>query len=243
MTVLLTALLNFTVNYLLILAAAGLCRFTPSLGRALLGAGLGALHGVLCLVPGFGFLGHIIWRLISIPLMGTMAFGRKRLRLLGTLFVLCLGMDAVVADTGIRGTLAGLSTVVLLWLLLRKGRENDTVPLQLEYADKELTLTALRDTGNCLRDPITGDRVLVIGAEAAEKLTGLTAQQLKSPLETMGALPGLRLIPYKAVGSSGFLLGLKLPRVRIDNWQGSYVVAFAPMGLDGNVDALIGGTV
>lgn len=240
---LLAVMLNLTVNYLLILGAGGLCKQTPALWRALLGAAIGALHGALCFAPGLGFLGHSLWRLLSIPLIGAAAFGRKQLRLISTLSVLCLGLDAVVTDTGIRGTLAGPCVVVLLWILLRGSTDGNTVPVQLQYGEKELELIALRDTGNCLTDPITGERVLVIGAEAAQRLTGLTAEQLKAPLETMGKLPGLRLIPYSSVGSRGFLLGLKLPKVKIGSWKGSHVVAFAPMGLEGKVQALIGGTV
>ena len=240
---LLTVVLNFTVNYLLILGAGGLCRQTPALGRALLGAGIGAIHGALCFVPGLDFLGLSVWRLVCIPIMGLAAFGRKQLRLQAVLMVLCLGLDGVVMHGDIRGTLAGLSAAVLIGCLLRGRREGGFVPVRLWYGQNELELMALRDTGNCLIDPITGGSVLVIGAQAAEKLTGLTAGQLKDPLRTMGQLPGLRLIPYKAVGSRGFLLGLKLPKVKIGSWQGSQVVAFAPAGLEGNVQALIGGTV
>ena len=102
---------------------------------------------------------------------------------------------------------------------------------------------ALRDTGNCLIDPITGGSVLVIGAQAAEKLTGLTAGQLKDPLRTMGQLPGLRLIPYKTIGNTGFLLALKIPEAKIGNRQGSTIVAFSPLILGTNYQALTGGTV
>lgn len=237
--ILLTVALNFTVNYLLILGCGGLCRCTPGLGRALLGAAVGAAHAALCLLPGLGFFGHMIWRLLSIPLMGVVAFGG--LRQIAVLGVLCLGVDGVLSDTGIRGTLIGLSVVVLLWAIVRKN-DQQLVPVELEYGGKRLRMQALRDTGNCLRDPMTGKGVMVIGADAAGELTGLTAQQLRTPLETMGAIPGLRLIPYKAVGSSGFLLALKLPQVRIGNWKGGYTVAFAPEGLEG-MDALIGGSV
>jgi stage II sporulation protein GA (sporulation sigma-E factor processing peptidase) len=107
-------------------------------------------------------------------------------------------------------------------------------------------LTALQDTGNTLRDPITGRQVLVVGADVAQKLTGLTVQQLKKPVENVGLLPGLRLIPYRAVGQeAGLLLALKLPQVKIGTWQGNSLVAFAPEGLspDGAYQALTGGVL
>lgn len=79
------------------------------------------------------------------------------------------------------------------------------LPVRLSGNGKQLRLTALADTGNELRDPITGQSVLVIGCEAAGQLTGLTRAQLRHPLETLTAapLPGLRLIPYRAVGAEG----------------------------------------
>ena len=242
MPIILTVFLNLTVNYLLILAAAGLCRYTPTLCRALLGAAVGALHIYLCLLPGLGFLGKALWRVLIIPVMSFAAFGRKSLRLHGTMLVLCLAVDALMSDS--KGTLAGICALVLLWLFLAGKEKTDKIPVCLCYRGKALSLTALRDTGNCLRDPVSGADVLVIGPEAAGELTGLTPQQLKAPLQSLGALPGLRLIPYKAVGSSGFLLGLKLQRVRIGSWQGSHIVAFAPVGLEknGGFEALIGGS-
>jgi len=116
--------------------------------------------------------------------------------------------------------------------------------VELSYGDKRVQLTALRDTGNTLRDPVTGRQVLVVDASTAGKLTGLSVQQLKKPVESVTALPGLRLIPYRAVGQAGgLLLALKIPQAKIGSWQGSALVAFAPEGLgsDGTYQALTGG--
>ena len=240
MPIVLTSVLNLTVNFLLILTAGALCKKPPALYRALLGAIVGAAHSLLCFVSA-GFWGHTLWRLVCIILMGLTAFGRKDRSRLPVFCILSLGMDAVTAE---RVVLTGIC-ILLLWLLLSGKKDAAMVPIWLQYKNRELKLTALRDTGNTLCDPITGSQVLVIGPEAAGKLTGLTVEQVRRPLEFVGALPGLRLIPYKAVGSSGFLLGMRLPRVKIGNWQGSYVVAFAPEGLDGNMgfEALLGGSV
>lgn len=243
MPIALTVLINFTVNYLLLLACARLCRHTPELIRFLLAAGVGGAHALICLLPGCGFLGHTVFRLISILLMGVVAFGfgKQYLRRYAVFFLLCLAVDGA---TG-KGTLTVICGILMLFLLFRKGRgQGGMVPVAISYGGKELSLTALRDTGNRLRDPVSGGEVMVIGAEAAKCLTGLTREQLKKPLETLGAIPGLRLIPYKAVGSSGFLLGMKLPKVQIGSWKGSHVVAFAPEGLEkgSGFEALIGGT-
>ena len=118
------------------------------------------------------------------------------------------------------------------------------VPVELCYGSKRLRITALRDTGNTLRDPITGRPVLVIDADSARELTGLSAQQLKSPADTMcsGIIPGLRLVPYKTIGNTGgLLLALKLNDVKIGSWRGKSLVAFAPETIGNGYEALTGG--
>lgn len=244
MPIALAVLINFTVNYLLLLACTRLCRHEPELVRLLLAAGVGAAHALICLLPGVDLLDGTFFRLLSIWLMGVAAFGfgRRQLRLHATFFLLCLAMDGATGN----GALAIICGMIMLLLLFFKSKgQGRTVPVTLQYGGQKLALTALHDTGNCLKDPITGADVLVIGAQSAKYLTGLTQQQLKNPLEAMGTIPGLRLIPYKAVGSSGFLLALRFPKVRIGTWQGSQVVAFAPEGLENNggFEALVGGNL
>jgi stage II sporulation protein GA (sporulation sigma-E factor processing peptidase) len=126
------------------------------------------------------------------------------------------------------------------------GREY--VPVELTYGGKTVSIVALRDSGNTLRDPISGEQVLVVSGEVAERLTGLTQDQLRAPLKTLMCrpVPGLRLIPYRAVGQAGdMLLAMRFDRVKIGNRTQSAVVAFAAEGLGrGDVyQALTGGVI
>jgi hypothetical protein len=71
--------------------------------------------------------------------------------------------------------------------------------------------------------------VLVISAEAAENLTGLTLSQLQNPLQTIAQHPtmGLRLIPYRTVGQgSGMLLAMQFEHVKVNSHNQSAIVAF-----------------
>ena len=137
--------------------------------------------------------------------------------------------------------LLGAAGIGFACLAIGKGR--DLIPVELTYGAQTVRLTALRDTGNSLRDPITGKPVLIVGADIAEKLTGLSPAALRDPVRTMGSLPGLRLIPYRTVGNTGFLLALRIPSVKIGNRQGSALVAFSPHILGSGYQALTGGTV
>ncbi len=246
-------LLNFLVDFLLLLAAGRLCGYPVRIRRALLAAVIGGAYAGCCLLPGFYFLGNTLWRLVSLTGMSVIAYGWSVSALRrGLVFAfLSLALGGAVLMLGRGGLIGILGASVVMCLLCGFGFKeriggNQYVPVELSYGDKYLQLTALCDTGNTLRDPITGRPVLVIGAEAAGALTGLTQEQLRTPVESLHALPGLRLIPYSSVGDSGgFLLALRLQKVKIGSWQGSSLVAFAPVGLhsEGAYQALTGGTV
>lgn len=248
------AVLNFLIDFLLVLGTNRLCGCPPRPGKAVLAAAAGGIYSGACLLPGFGFLGNILWRLVSLATIGWIAFGwdRSGVRRTAVFGIICMAVGGAAAGLG-GNAWSLLGAAVCVFVLCLVGFRNHPpgaayVPVELSYGEKKLQLTALRDTGNTLRDPLTGGSVLVIGADAARELTGLTRQQLADPIASMasGILPGLRLIPYRSVGQpAGMLLALRFPKVRIGAWHGSGLVAFAPEGLgtDGNYQALTGGTV
>lgn len=244
-------LLNFLVDILLLLSANRLTGHPPRLGRCALGAALGGIYAAACLLPGFRFLGNTLWRLVSLGLMAAVAFGMSvsgaRRGLVFCLLSFALEGAALITGRGrTGGVLGGLLIVGLLSMAGFRGRviEGGYVPVELSYGDKKLHLTALRDTGNTLRDPVTGQSVLVVDARTAQTLTGLTPQQLRDPVQTVGTIPGLRLVPYRSVGQpAGLLLAMKFQEVKIGSQRRSTLVAFAPdlLGTEGAYQALTGG--
>lgn len=241
--------LNFFVDFLLLIGANRLGGYPPRKGRAALSAALGALYGAWTLLPGFSFLGNTLWRTVCLLFMGAIAFGfhRNALRRILLFYLLSMALGGVAIGTkggawGILGAAAGVAALCLFGFRGRLGKE--FLPVALTYGKQTVKLTALRDTGNSLRDPITGESVLIIGPEAARQLTGLSSAQLRDPVSAIGSLPGLRLLPYRAVGKEGgMLLALRLQKVTIGSWQGTKTVAFAPEGLGENSEyqALTGG--
>lgn len=247
------AILNFLVNLLLLLAAGRLCSPYVKINRIVLAAVLGGVYAWSCLQPGLDFLGNSVWRIVSLGIMSMIAFGigKNTVRKGFVFSLLSLALGGAVQMIGEGGFWGVLATAGVLCLLSffsfsdRIGR-NVLIPVELQYNGKRLRLTALRDNGNTLRDPVTGQQVLIIGSEAALQLTGLTRTQLRCPVESIGVIPGLRLIPYHSIGvNSGFLLALRLQDVKIGTWQGSSLVAFAPdgLGLNEEFQALTGGAI
>lgn len=246
-------LLNFAVDFLLLLGTNRLCGYPPGWGRAAIGAAVGGIYAGACLLPGFWFLGNILWRIVSLGVMSCIAFGfclsALRRGMVFLLLSMALGGIALgIGNGGFVSLLAASAGICIMCALGFRDRLGSVsyVPVLLSYGGKSVNLTALCDTGNTLRDPVTGKSVLVVGADIAQQLTGLTRQQLRSPVQTISQAPlsGLRLVPYRAVGQEGgLLLALRMQDVRIGKWKGSSLVAFAPDGLseEGNYQALTGG--
>lgn len=229
-------ILNFLVDFCLLVGTNRLAGYPNGTKKCLLAGALGGLYAGACVVPGFHFLGNEIWRLVSLVLIGSIAFGWNRSGLQrGAVFlILSLALGGIAAGMNGKSFLGLVTAGGLIWLLCRmgfRGGQKEYVPIELAWDDKRMSLIALRDTGNNLRDPITGEQVLVAGADVGEKLLGLTSHQLAHPVETVasGVIPGMRLIPYTAVGQpGGILLAVRFQGAKIGNTYGNPLVAFAP---------------
>lgn len=239
--------LNFAVNFLLLAGANRICGYPVDGKRSIAGALLSGIYAGWCLLPGFRFLGNGMWHTVFLLLISMISFGMDKdaLRRVVVYLLLNLILTGVTLDQKSAAvSLLGAVGLVVICLIGVSGRGGGFVPVELSYGGKTLRLTALRDTGNTLTDPISGSPVLIVGSEIAGQLAGLTKSQLRNPVESIAAIPGLRLIPYRTVGNGGaLLLGMRLKGMRIGKWKGNGLVAFAPERLceEGRYQALTGG--
>ena len=253
--VVLVCALTFFVDLLLILETNRLSGHPPGRMRAMLAALVSGVYAAGCLEPSFAFLANGLWRIVTLGVVVWVAFGLGRSGVRQGMIWLLLKFALHGAATAFGS--GSVSSVVLtacaigglyVWGFVGNGVNRELIPVELNYLDRRWKLTALRDTGNTLRDPITGERVLVAGADMGLKLLGLTAGQLASPAETLaaGLAPGMRLIPYRTIGQSGaMMLAMRLSDVKVGSWQGSALVAFAPecFGKSGAYQMLVGGAM
>lgn len=247
--------LNFLVDLLLLVGTNRLAGYGAGWKRAGAAAAVGGVYAGVCVLPQMRFLGNMFWRLLILGAMSVICFGRNRSALhRGILFtLLSMALGGVALGLG-RGGFAGLvaAAAVLCGMCYfgfrgRAGR-TEFVPVQIVRLGRVYRLTALRDTGNTLRDPVTGEQILVVGADVAWDILGLTPQQLRCPIETMtsGSITGLRLIPYRSVGQpGGMLLAAAMDSVVINGQSAGRLVAFAPenIGADEAYQALAGGVL
>ena len=249
----LVMLLIFMVELLLLLGTNRISGFPQNWKRVLPGAVVTALWGGACMMPGFSFLRSFPWQLLAGGVVCWISFGLDGgvWRRWGMFLLLSLTMGAIARNFSERKWLGLAVAALLVWLLCTVGSDGRMggqfcVPMEIRYGDQILRLTALRDTGNTLRDPVTGEQVLVIDGDAASQLTGLGKEELSRPMETVGSKLGYRLILYRSIGQPrGMLLAKRFQDVRVGNWRGSAVVAFAPhtIGGEGGFRALVGGTL
>lgn len=190
-------LLNFVVDYLLLLAAGRLAGEVLHRGRLALGAALGAGYAAAVFLPGMGFLLYPLCKLAAGVLSLLVGYGGSR-RLLrvslvffavsaafggGILALELLGGQGLTLENGILYSamdlrlilLSAAACYVVVTLLFQRTAKHsavrrELVPAVLTLEGRRVVLTALVDTGNTLTDPATGRPVMV--AEG-EKMAGL----------------------------------------------------------------------
>lgn len=242
-------LLNLLLDYLLLLAAAQLSGRTLHRLRLLACAAGGGAYAVLTFLPGCGFLRTPLCQLAVGSIIALCAYGgRGRPALLFLLlsgglagFVLALGLWAG-SPTGLLGRVyrgevswplllgAALGFYVLLRLLLGQGARHgggELLKITISVCGRKQTVTALHDTGNTLRDPVSGRPALVLERNAAEELWPLeVAAVLASPLppeekmarlHRQGAAVTFSLLPFRSVGTpAGLLLAARSDYIEIN---------------------------
>ena len=274
--------LNALMDYLLVLCAARLAGIPLRRRRYLLAGLLGGAYAVAVFLPGLGFLSATPVKLAAGILLALAAYGgeAKLLRLTLPLFavscamagcVLALGLVAGGGVPMVNGVFytdvdakvlltAAAAAYLVLTVVFRaaagKGVRGELVRAQVCLAGRTTAFTAFCDTGNALRDPVSGAPVLVVspgrldGALPREVRSLLDRGALERPAELlepmMRAAPELRfrLIPYHAVGvAGGLLLAVRSDWTEVagERYAG-LPVAFSPTELGTGYSALWGGT-
>ena len=167
------------------------------------------------------------------------------------LILLSMALGGVAAGMGVRhfGTVCVCAMIVALLCEVGFGGNGIGrmyIPVELNWQGRQVKVMALKDTGNVLRDPLTGEQILVCSPDVGEELLGVPEKMFSDPtsLLSSGALVGFRLIPYHAVGQpNGLMIALRLNNVRIGGVQRNPLVAFAPerIGSGGSYRMLTGG--
>ena len=239
-------LLNFTANYLLLLAGGRMAGTVLRRGWICLGAALGALYACILFLPGTGWLTAWPCKVLSGVLMCLAAYGSGAHLLRSSVMFFAssaalggavlgaqlLGSGPLTMENGVLYSAVDLRLLLLLFaacyfvlslFFRRVGRHTgkEFVRLELSLLGRQVKLTALRDTGNTLTDPATNRPVIVVDSAALRHLLPREAVP-EDPIrsaEQLGRMgvKGIRLLPYRAVGTNcGMLLALRAEQVFAD---------------------------
>ncbi len=203
-------LMNFMMDSLLLFAVKKLMRCPVSSGRVLLGSVAGAVLTCLlmmCPLPAAvrllaGYVG-ISGMMVRIGL--NLRPGKEFWKAFGLLYIsafLIGGMLQALRPWLRTGSIFFAAAVGAYYLmcgiwkrLLRLGRRQAQIcEVVLHSGGKTCHMHALLDTGNGLRDPLSGEPVSVIDPVCARRILGG---------EEGGA--GIRYIPYRTVGGEGVM--------------------------------------
>lgn len=232
-------ILNLVIDYFLCLLTGRLCGLVLRRRRYLAAAVLGAAYAVGLYLPGLWFLRLWSMKLCLWLLMGLIAFGREERMLACALVFAALSaafggfiwaielMGGYPAFDMRTMLLAFALCYTLLRLIFRdKARltEAKRVKIKLSLGGRETEFMALVDTGNSLRDPVSGRRVLLASPHALAPLfegrgglAELEAVELLEKAQSIEALKGrFRLIPYSSVGGGGLLAAFRPDSAHMD---------------------------
>ena len=271
-------LINTLVDYLVLLLTGRLAGIPLRRKRFFAAALIGGLYGVAAVVPmvecvTLGPAKLLVWLVMILCAYG---YSQQFLKLTLLFGMVCCALAGVVLGLGLffrRYRMAGVLPKdcgvlilcglcvcgvcsVLFRTCIHSNVQGMRIPVEVSVAGKRLTLTALLDTGNQLRDSITGQPILVVAPQALQSVLPQSLRQRLSPerlrepsgicQELQAAAPTLcpGLVAYRTIGiSDGALLTLQTDWVQIGNTVYRHArVAIAPFELGLGYSALWGGT-
>lgn len=243
--------LNFLVDYLLLLMTAQFAGMPLQRRRLLLCALCGGIYAAAVFFPALAAWGAAPIRFFAGGVMALAAYWPLQKRwymvflfyiLSGALGGILLALGLAVGGTDIllgRLYLARISWTLLiavtaalyllLRLVLRQGARHgggELMRIRISIHGRERELPALHDTGNTLRDPVSGQPVLVAESAGLEGLweeetaqvlrESATAESAIAALHRRGLGLGFTLLPFRSVGiTSGLLLAVRSDYVKV----------------------------
>lgn len=244
--------LNFIIDYLILIASARICGIYMRRGRYALAAALGALYAVISLFPEAEILTELPLKLLSGLLLAAVSFhGEKKfLRCTlvffavsalfgGALWALSMENDGRLYLPFSFSTL--LISFALIYavmsLIFRRSALSASkriLRVRLQSGGSEVSFFALRDSGNTLFDPISGAGVVIISPSVANGLFG--ACDWTNAADAALRHSGMRLIPYSAVGTeSGLMAAFRPDLLELDGRKrDDLVAAVSPVEISGD---------
>ena len=242
--------LNFLVDYLLLSASAALGAVYASRVRRMLAALFGALYNSVAFVIPSGFMKSPFSAAVSGAAMTLISFGfhslQRFIRRYGMVLLCCTVFAGFIllaaggGQSGLRVFESGIyadvpasviaAVCVCAYIILEAvlkfsastGEQRaELSEIKIVHHRKTAEFSALVDTGNRLRDPVSGALVIICEADALKSLfpayvaqilkKGLSGEKTVREIAKAGYGGVFRIIPYKTVGTDSAFLPVFRP--------------------------------
>lgn len=226
-------ILNLIVDYFLLSASAAILRVKLSVFRQLASAAVGAFSSLYIFAPDLGLFFDLVFRAVICAVMVLCAFGfrgaKRFFRSAGVLFLVTCGfggimtavwsvfrpkgmtvVNSVVYFNISPAVLIGASVITyLLFVLLREifsgtSRLADRCEITVTAEEKSITMDAIVDTGNSIKDYLSGSEVIIADGEFVKTLLGSD-----NPVTDIRLKKRYRILPLSTVSGGGTLDGFR----------------------------------
>lgn len=226
-------IINLIVDYFLLAASAAVLRIKLSVLRQLGGASIGALSSLYIFAPNYGIFTNLLFRAAVCAIMVLCAFGfrstKRFLRAAGVLFLVTCGFGGVITAVWSIFKPHGMTVVnsvvyfnispavlisvsvitYLLFMLLnaifsKTSELADRCEITVTAEEKSITMDAIVDTGNSIKDYLSGSEVIIADGEFVKALLGSDSPESDIRLKSR-----YRILPLSTVSGGGTLDGFR----------------------------------
>ena len=249
---------NLCMNYIILFATGYIMKLKMKHWKLILSALLGGIYAVISYLEILPLYSSIPMKILLSALMVYIAFSAKSIKILSKQLVLFYLTSFVFGGCAfallyfirpqdifmhngvyvgtypvkialLGGIVGFIVTYIAFKIVKTKLSKKDMIhSICIKIGGKELNVKAMLDTGNLLKEPITGIPVVVVEKEKLysilpanlldhiEEFIGGDGTKRIENLEEKAYLTKLRLIPFSSIGThNGLMLGLKADEVTI----------------------------
>ena len=255
---------NLCMNYIILFATGYIMKLKMKQLRLVLSAMLGGIYAVIAYIEILPIYSSFAMKILLSVLMVHIAYNSKNIKNLlkqlvvfylisfafgGSAFALLYFVrpqDILIRNGVYVGTypikialLGGIVGFIITYIAFKvvktKLHKKDIIyNIEIHIKEKTLKLKAMLDTGNMLKDPISGMPVIVVEKQELysilpkklldniDKLIGGEAENLLEQVEEKEIFTRFRMIPFSSVGKqNGIMLGFKSDQVVIEKEDGT----------------------
>jgi stage II sporulation protein GA (sporulation sigma-E factor processing peptidase) len=238
---------NIFVNYFLLLASAKMLHCEIKRIRLFLSSVLGSLYSLIIFLPELPEEITVLVNFAASAVLTAIAFSPKSFKVFlrevavffGVNFAfagIMLGIWLAFKPSGMVfnnsvvyfnidikiltvSTVACYVIIMLISRLMKRSAPSDSVySVTFSNSGRSVTVNALLDTGNTLKDGFSGKPVIIADESVFASLTGFVPEDCfrgNNALDMMGVQNKIRLIAYNTVGEKGFLKAVSVDSVSV----------------------------